>query len=129
MSKHNNHGGRGGYRPNAGRKVGSKSRVTLLKEEASKAYTDAFLLDFERIIEAKKELALGDFYIEKWEKGFRKVYKVAPDNKAIEDILDRVVGKPKQTLTHEGEIDSPSTSDAISNMTKMIQTILTMPKK
>jgi len=67
------------------------------------------LKDFKEFIEAKKAVAKGVYFLKPIKKDGKvidvKVYKTKPDNQAIEQIFDRVIGKSTENLdlTSAGE--------------------------
>ncbi len=89
----------GGARPGAGRPKGSKSDKTLQQEAAQKIVREIVFEYLRPLVEARLESALG-IYVEKvivtkTGKIKVRVYKEQPNGQAIEDLLNRALGRPK----------------------------------
>ena len=96
---------RGGKRPGAGRKPLAVKRLTekQLMEEWIKR-------DLEDYYNNLRALATGEILVEKDDrraKSGKRVYKVAPDRAALEYLVNRLLGKPKEQIKHSGEEDKP----------------------
>jgi len=94
--------GHGGKRKGSGRKQTSATlRAQMLREELGKEVEK----EKDRYFAAWKDLALGHFLEVKQKDGTTRVYKKAPDGKALKDILDQTIGKAPQQLdvTSDGE--------------------------
>ena len=68
------------------------------KEIAKEEYIKAALKIWQPLFSAQKDLALGHYQIVKVDKKKIKGYWVKPDKDAIENILSRVIGKPKEEM-------------------------------
>ena len=89
-----------------------KHKKTIEQEKALEFLREAIRDNLPELIQNKLELAKG-IWVEKVvvlkdSKGKvtrtnARVYRVAPDSDAIEDLFDRVVGKPKQLVDLGGE--------------------------
>ncbi len=78
-----------------GRPKESRNRKTIEAKVAEELLRGQVLEKIQELINAKFDLALG-IYFEKIIKGkMIRVYKKEPDNRAIEDLLTRALGKPK----------------------------------
>lgn len=108
---------KGGKRPGAGRKKGSKLAKTLEKEQALDFMRKEILKKFTPLLDAKLDLALGHYEMKKDEEGEVRVYKKAPNGSAIEYLFAMVVGKPKEEV--ENKIDGlDKLTDAIGQLLK-----------
>lgn len=92
---------RGGLRPNSGRPKGRKNDSTLEIEEARVLLREMVFQELKPIAEAQIELAKGLWYEDAMH---GRVYQQKPDKGAAELLLAHSVGKPKETLEHQGEI-------------------------
>lgn len=122
MNKH------GGYRPGAGRKIGSKNKRPAMVEEAHDILVQKVLDYWHPLLETKLNLALGDFYIEKEVvkgKSITKViYTAAPDSSAINDLLYFVLGRPA-TVVMSPPPGNGGNVDGINQLADGIRSILT----
>jgi len=88
-----------------GRKKGTPNKSTQLKKiaeaEALKIVIKKYLGEIEALVEAKLALAKGFYF--KTKKGH--IYKVEPNNSALEDIFNRLFGKAEEKvdITSKGE--------------------------
>lgn len=89
---------RGGYRPGAGRKKGSKGTHTLAADKAREYTIQRVTSELDPILTAQIEAAKG-MYVEV--KG-KKVYREKPDVQAGKYLLDQTIGKAKETVAVEG---------------------------
>ncbi len=101
-------GQNGGKRPGAGRKPGSKSKKTLEKEVAAKLLNELVIQKIKPLVEAKLAVALGikksvPVKNKKGKTEYHEVYSENPNSAAIEDLFNRVLGKPKDGLDNLGE--------------------------
>jgi len=94
----NNQGvkGNGGKRPGAGRPKGSTTNpvAKLLKttiEQTTKK-------DVKKIVEALVDTATGHYQMETIGKDTVRVYKNSPNPKMLAYLIDRNLGKPKETV-------------------------------
>ncbi len=114
---------RGGYRPGAGRKKGYKEKGTLEKEEARELLRQMVKANLGPMVEAQMANALGLKFLMVREKQTGKFKRVGeqgakalnPDEEIIEvwekdpsvqafqDLLDRTLDKPKQSM----DVDIP----------------------
>lgn len=96
---------RGGRRKGAGRPKGSKNQSTLMQDDIKAHAIEMIKYHVEDLIQAKLELALGDFYEEKIDPvGAVKVYKARPSGGDINDLLAYAIGKPAQKVEVDGRI-------------------------
>ena len=93
----------GGKRPNAGRKKGSKTVRSLSMEAARNKIVNFVNESLEPLLEAQRDSALGHWKAE-LKDGKEKIYLVSPNFQAIEGMLSRAYGKPKESIEHSGEI-------------------------
>lgn len=114
---------RGGRRHGSGRPRGSKAPRTVMVEQVRQELISQILDYWQPLIQTKIRLALGDYYIEKINnKGQKLVYRVKPDGKSINDLIEYVVGKPQQTI--DNNINGTLTSPAIDQLTLTMRQIL-----
>lgn len=100
-------GKRGGRRKGAGRKKGGKNRSTILKDDIKSHAIEMIKCHVEDLIDAKLELALGDYYIENIDQvGAVKVYKAKPSGNDINDLLAYAIGKPAQKIDINAKIEA-----------------------
>lgn len=100
---------RGGKREGAGRKTGSRSKQTIAQEEALDVLRKMIREKWGPLLQAKIDLASGLYvfkFIEVKDKKGKtkkrvKVYRKNPQGKDIEDLISRVVGKPKEYVEVE----------------------------
>lgn len=90
MAKH------GGYRPGAGKKVGTKASHTVDAIEMRKKVIATVEKNLAPLMEAKLDLALGHYEEKADADGTVRVYKKAPDGNAIQYLLNQGIGKPKE---------------------------------
>jgi|TARA_R100001530_G_scaffold119297_1_gene86462 hypothetical protein len=99
--------GQGEHSAENGKKGGRpKSTATLRAQMMREALSKEVEKDKEAYFEAWKDLALGHFLqVTDKDGNVTKVYKKAPDGKALKDILDQTMGKAPQQLdvTTDGE--------------------------
>lgn len=116
MSKH------GGSRPGAGRKKGSLNKIPASSLEAKEQLNSKIMEHWTPIIETLLDIGLGDYYVDKSiTPDEKKIYKQAPSQSALVELVSFVVGKPKQEVDnkHSGEINSTSMdrlTDSIRNI-------------
>ena len=93
---------RGGKRPGAGRK---KEQRTIKAEKAREYIIGRIAEELDPIVTAQVEAAKG-MYVWKYDlsQGTVRVFLKEPDLKAGEYLLNQGVGKPKETIEHEGEV-------------------------
>jgi hypothetical protein len=96
-----------------GKKKGSKHKKTIEQEKALGFLREAIREHLPELIQNKLELARGIWCEQlvsiKDKKGKTKsftarVYRKEPDSKAIDDLFDRVVGKPRQLFELEAQL-------------------------
>ncbi len=103
-----------------GRPKGSKNPETIQREIVQKEYRERMVKKLIPLIEAQLELALG-IHVATTRKGKKfLLYKKEPDGKAIEDILNRVLGKAK--------IDSDESAEGLSALGEAVARILSVKK-
>lgn len=117
---------RGGRRPHAGRKQGSKDKRTLAKLTALEIFRQRAAAELDPLITAQLETAKGLFhFLAKTEAGYVRVtdpqiidrylaigdgFKIAqqdPDVRALKDTFDRVCGKPVESVEISGPQQGP----------------------
>lgn len=112
----------GGKRPNAGRPAGSKNAATLERERVDREVRERIGRNAQRILEAQMAVALGHVAIfskvtgrpiavtdpaiiqrvvDGEEEGL-VVRAVDPDPDACQKLLDRYMGKAKESVEHSG---------------------------
>ena len=96
--KHSN----GGKREGAGRK---KAPHTLLTEQMRKIMVETLHKRFKPMLEAQMDSAIG-VTTEKFDRKKGELYYVeeGPNTLAAKFITEHVLGKPKETIEHSGEI-------------------------
>lgn len=129
-------GKNGGVRPGAGRPKGSQNKATKEKVKMEKLFNKKVMGSINRLFNAQMALAEGVMYlyrIDKDPKGkndkpvivtdpeeiqefladeidsdsYYYISTERPDNRAIDSLLDRIFGKPKQKHEHSGEGGEP----------------------
>lgn len=99
-----------GSKKTGGKKKGSKHKKTIEQEKALEFLREEIRKHLPELIQNKLELARGIWCEQlvsiKDKKGKVKsftarVYRKEPDSKAIDDLFDRVVGKPKMLFELE----------------------------
>lgn len=124
-------GKNGGRRPGAGRPKGAKNKKTRLQRvaesEAKGILINSILENWNELIATKMDLALGNYKYT--DADGKRVFEGKPDNRAIDDLLVFVVGKPDQLLKLEGSIDTPDIKDGIQALGDNIKNILEMKEK
>lgn len=120
------HGANGGQRRGAGRPKGSYSHKKIVELEARNILVERVLNNWKPLIDAKVDLALGDYYYEKIDgKGeVRKVYKNEPDSLSINHLIEYVIGKPKASVSLDGEVKTPDLKESVEKLGETIQNIL-----
>lgn len=135
---------KGGKRPGAGRRVGSKNKATLEKAAIQEAFNQRVMVQADSLFNAQLSLAVGSvkvFEVVETKDGNRTkrehflvtnterikevldgfdgvgsgviddtyylVSNVLPDNRAIDSMLNRALGKPKDTMEYSGIDGSP----------------------
>ena len=123
-----------GHPKYGGKKKGSKHKKTIEQEKALEFLREEIRKHLPELIQNKLELARGiwcERLVEiknkkgKVEKVKAVVYREKPDPKAIEDLLDRVVGKPKMLFELEPGIPTTViiniTSEEVAKAKKRIE--------
>lgn len=99
MAKH------GGYRPGAGKKVGTKASHTVDAIEMRKKVIATVEKNLTPLMEAKLDLALGNYEAFQNDDGeVVRAYKKAPDGNAIQYLLNQGIGKPRETIEVQSEV-------------------------
>lgn len=80
-----------------------KAQHTVSAEKAREVLVKAVVKKMRDLIEAKFDLALGHKIL-KHKFGKEIIYSVSPDGVSIEYLFNQVVGKPKESVMHSGEI-------------------------
>lgn len=93
---------KGGKRPGAGRKQGSKSKKTIEQEKALEVLREEIRKNWGELLQSKLELAKGIWVERRIGKNRAFVYREKPDSQSLEYLFSMVVGKPKETLELEG---------------------------
>ena len=116
-------GQNGGARPGSGRKKGKLSPHKIAENDARKLLTDRVLAKWNPLIDAKLDLALGNYYVEENKDGKKiKVYVKVPNDNAITSLIEQVIGRPKASI--EGSISTPDIKDSIESLATSIRGIL-----
>lgn len=116
MAKH------GGFRPGAGRRKGTRNKIPADSLEAKAQLNEKIIEQWNPIIETLLDIGLGNYYVDKSvTPDEKKIYKQSPDKSALVELVQFVVGKPKQEVDtkHSGEINSTS-MDRLTGMVKNI---------
>ncbi len=111
----------GGKRPGAGRKQGHLSNEQYAMLEARSEIVQRILTKWNQIIDTMITLALGNCYVEQSKNHERIVYKRPPDQKALTELIEIVIGKPKQN------IDSHINISELDELSTNIKQILSRP--
>jgi hypothetical protein len=98
----------GGYRPNAGRKMGSKNPNTKMRLDLQTRWLERINKIADAIFDAHETLALGHWFEDEINGTRIRIYKKSPDRAALEWILDQTFGKAPLKLEVEGEITTGS---------------------
>jgi len=134
---------KGGKRPGAGRRVGSKNKATLEKQKVLEAFSQRVMAKADALFNAQFSLAVGSakvFRIDEEGEGKNKkrvhslvtdpdeikalldehdggpgevkgsyyyITTASPDNKALDSLLNRAFGKPKETHEVTGPEGGP----------------------
>ena len=97
----------GGKREGAGRKKGSKASHTLLAEQMRAKLIQRVDKEFTPLVDAQVDLAKG-IVVERTVivngKTIKRYYVKEPDNSALEDLLNRAMGRPKETIEIDDKI-------------------------
>lgn len=94
---------KGGARPNTGPKKGSKHKKTLEVEAAREYIKRRVFEELEPLTTAQLDLAKGHLVQEQTISG-KRIYLKSPDKGAAEMLLNQTIGKPKETVEHQGEL-------------------------
>ena len=89
---------KGGKRPGAGRKQGSKGKKTIEQEMALSILREEIRKHWKDLINKKLELAKGIWVERRIGKNLVAVSKKEPDSSSLEYLFSMVVGKPKEIL-------------------------------
>lgn len=147
--------GRGGKRPGAGRRIGSKDKATLEKQKVTEAFNQRVMAKADVLFNAQLMLAVGSmkvFRIDEEGEGKSKkrthvhvtdadeikrlldehdganglvdgayyyFAEVLPDNRAIDSMLNRTLGKPTEHHEHSNADGSPLLQPVADAMTKI----------
>ena len=124
----------GGFRPGSGRKPGKLSETTLERIKVENAVKQRIMSKADRLLDARFQLSQGCSYlyrIDQDEKGKKQpavlvtdpdeikryldeeidgesyyyVTTEKPDGKSIEDLFNRVFGKPKESVEMSGKLE------------------------
>lgn len=134
---------KGGARPGAGRRTGSKNKATLEKQKVQEAFNQRVLAHADDLFNAQFKLAIGSqrvFRIDEIGEGKNKrrehtlvtdateikdlldeheggngdvdgnyyyFQTVQPDNRALDSLLNRTLGKPKDSMEITGKDGGP----------------------
>ena len=85
-----------------GNSMGGRAETSVIASRSRKYIMNAVEKDLEPIVLAQREAAKG-MYVEK-KIGKKKVivYRLVPELKAGEYLLNQLIGKAKETIEHEG---------------------------
>jgi hypothetical protein len=146
---------KGGKRPGAGRRAGSRNKKTLEKAAVMEAFNQRVMNAADRLFNAQLQLAVGSmkvFRIDEVKTGnlvkrnhvqvtdvheikalldehegnngevddkYYYFTDVPPDNRALDSLLNRTLGKPKETVEHSGTVMQP-VADALTRLEKSL---------
>ena len=140
----------GGKRPNSGRPLGSMNKSTREQKEVENYYKDRVKDSIESLVNSQMNLAKGIqmlFKIHTNSKGERSkpelvtsqseieeylagdyddsedyyfITTKAPDNKALDSLLDRTIGKASQKIEHSGQILNSLTPEQQDKLDKIL---------
>lgn len=88
----------GGQRPGAGRKKGSLGKKTIEEVLCRQFLIEHYLSKWQEIADTMLDLALGKVRTVKIKGKKTLIYKRIPDQKAIQNIIETVIGKPKERI-------------------------------
>jgi hypothetical protein len=94
----------GGPRPNSGRPL---KETTLEKREFERAVHGLLAPELPRLIANLLKLADGVTVQEKDKDGTLDVFTQPPDREANKYLLDRLLGKPRESIEHSGSEGAP----------------------
>ena len=90
-----------------GRPVGAVSEDTRIRQEAMAEYRRRGCAMISELFEAQRELIIGVTVQEPDGKDGVRIYQRPPDRGAISDMVDRLGGKPAQSVEITGSETSP----------------------
>lgn len=89
---------RGGKRTGAGRKPGSVSEETKMRQEMKRQLVERVKKEFSGLIDTMISLAKGITVEEEIADGSSKIYFKAPNAEILKYLTDQTLGKAKETL-------------------------------
>ena len=92
-----------------GRPRGSLGKTALIGMEIRKQLAERVRKQYDKLMKAKMDLALGHLVQDINEDGQQRIYEKSPDGKAIEYLFDQTIGKAAQKV-EVSEVDGMSTS-------------------
>ncbi len=95
-----------------GRPRGSLGKTALVAIEIRKQIAERVREEYDKLMKAKLDLALGHKVQGKDDDGKETIYEKSPDGKAIEYLLDQTIGKAAQKV-EVSEVEGMSTSQDI----------------
>ena len=87
-----------------GNKVRKKAPHTIAAAKAREFVIKKVNENLEPLLNAKLDLALGHKKLHITPTGEEEVYTESPDGNAIQYLLNQDIGKPKETVEHQGDI-------------------------
>ena len=79
-----------------------KAEKTIEAEKAREFVINKVAANLRPLLDAKLDLALGHKVLKKIGDGTEFVYTESPDGNAIQYLLNQTIGKPKETIEHQG---------------------------
>lgn len=112
-------GKNGGARPGAGRKKGGHNKIPSSAIEARKMLEQKVMDNFEPLLDAWMTLAKGDFIYQ----GRERLYHAKPDSQALRNIMEFLMGKPKQEIAShvDGTLETPGLTAVANTMRAIIE--------
>ena len=117
---------RGGYRPGSGIYKGFKFPSTMKRQAVQEKFIELVTADLGEFYEKMRQLALGDLWLVKQigknqdNTPVFKSYKLPPDPKALEFLIERVTGKPIQPI--DGKLENPGMIELAQGIKKILET-------
>jgi len=81
-----------------------KNKKTIEKDLALEYIRKEVFKELKPLVEAKLDLAKGCWVFRKSATGQERIYQEKPDREAIEDLLNRAIGKVKEEVEHSGSL-------------------------
>lgn len=113
----------GGKRPGAGKPKGSISKKTkekrLQEAMAREHIVKYYLSRWEEFERTAAMLALGEIQVVEINGKKLRVYSKPPDSKMLQDVIETVIGRPKQEVS--GAIDLPQLTQLAANVRAILE--------